>query len=75
VITSIRERDLGGALPAAVTVAGRSVRVVVTYGQGKPGEILALFGSSGRLEIAVREGSASRQLGLVRGDPVSARVG
>jgi len=33
--------------------------IVRTYGDGEPGALLALVGSSGRLEIAVREGSAA----------------
>jgi S-adenosylmethionine hydrolase len=74
VITSIRARDLDGAQPAGVVVAGREARVVHTFGEGAPGEPLALLGSSGRLEIAVREGSAARLLGLAPGAPVVARL-
>lgn len=74
VLTSIRRIDLGGAAPAAVVVAGRTARVVRTYGEGSKGELLALMGSSGRLEIAVREASAARMVGLVRGTPVVATV-
>ena len=39
-----------------------------TYAETEPGEPLAFFGSSGRLEIAVRGGSAAERLGLTRGD-------
>jgi len=38
-----------------------------TYAETEPGEPLALFGSSGRLEIAVRGGSAAAHLGLAKG--------
>ena len=73
VLTSIREADLrGGAVE--VIVAGRPARLVRTYGEGTPGEVLALVGSSGRLEIAVREGSAADALGLARGAPVVVRL-
>ena len=41
-----------------------------TYFDAAPGSPLALFGSSGLVEIAVRDGSAARQLGLRVGDPV-----
>lgn len=34
------------------------------YGEAGPGEPLALWGSNGRLEVAVREGSAARRLGF-----------
>jgi S-adenosyl-L-methionine hydrolase (adenosine-forming) len=73
VLTSIRDHDLGGA-PLEVSVAGRRTRVVRTYGEGRPGELLALVGSSGRLEIAVREGNAAQSLGFVRGTGVVARI-
>lgn len=40
------------------------------YWEGRRGKPLALFGSAGFLEIAVREGSAQKRLGLNRGDTV-----
>lgn len=40
------------------------------YWEGRKDEILALFGSAGFLEIAVREGSAQKRLRLGRGDPI-----
>lgn len=45
-----------------------------TYPEAEPGEALALFESTGRLEIAVREGSAARTLGLTRGAEVRLRA-
>jgi S-adenosylmethionine hydrolase len=41
-----------------------------TYGDAEPGRVLALLGSSERLELAVNRGSAADQLGLQVGDPV-----
>ncbi len=73
VITSIRDADLRGE-PFEVTVAGRRARVVRTYGDGRPGELLALLGSSGRLEIAVCEGNAAQLLCFRRGTEVVARI-
>ena len=61
-----------GPLPR-VEVAGLEARFVVTYGEGRPGELLALIGSSGRLELAVREGSAAAGLGALPGKPVRVR--
>ena len=75
VLTSILERDLGDARPLAVTAAGVPARFVRTFGDGAPGELLALVGSSGRLEIAIREGSAASRYGLARGAPVVVRIG
>jgi S-adenosylmethionine hydrolase len=53
-----------------VEVAGRELPLVRTYADVAPGEWLALVGSSGRVEIAVRNGHAARILGLARGSRV-----
>jgi hypothetical protein len=45
-----------------------------TYAQVEPGETLALVGSEGHLEIAVREGSAAQKTGLRPGDVVMLRL-
>ena len=47
-----------------------------TYSDVKTGEMLALVGSSGRIEIAVREGNAADRLALkqIRGTPVKVRA-
>ncbi len=74
-VTSIRSEDLGSAPVAAATVSGRPVRWVRTFGEGAKGELLAMAGSGGRVEIAVREGSAAALLGRVRGLPVLVRLG
>jgi S-adenosylmethionine hydrolase len=73
VVTSIRESDLGGPF-LEVLAAGHRARAVLTYGDGLPGELLALVGSSGRLEISIREGNAAQLLGFRRGDEVVARI-
>jgi len=41
-----------------VLVNGKEVPLVNTYGEAKEGELIALFGSEGLLEIAIRNGSA-----------------
>jgi len=74
VLTSIHERDLEGAVPVSVAVEGRAARPVATYGEGMAGELLALLGSSGRLEIAIREGSAAGLFPAVRGVRVVVRL-
>lgn len=73
VLTSIHAADLE-ARPASVTVAGAAARFVAAYGDGAPGELLALLGSSGRLELAVREGSAAERLGTYRDVPLVVRL-
>ena len=60
---------------ARVTVAGHDlVGVYRTYAQVPRGETLALVGSEGHLEIAVREGSAAQRLDLHPGDAVFLRL-
>jgi S-adenosylmethionine hydrolase len=41
-----------------------------TFGEGKPGELFVIPGSTGYLEIVVREGSAASLLGIKSGAPV-----
>jgi hypothetical protein len=59
----------------ALVVAGEReiAGVHCTYANVKRGEVLALVGSEGHLEIAVREGSGADRLGLQPGDPVELR--
>jgi hypothetical protein len=70
-VTSLRPEAEGG--PWVVEAAGRRLRFVRTYADAAVGEALALIGSSGRLEVAVRNGHASRTLGLARGARVTFR--
>jgi hypothetical protein len=56
------------ALRGGVVVAGgRVIPVRRTYADVGPGELVALHGSSGLLEIALRDGNAAAALGLRRG--------
>lgn len=73
-ITSIAARHLRARRMREVSVAGQTARPVSAFGEGEPGELLALVGSSGRVEVAVREGSAAKRLGAVRGTPVVVRT-
>jgi S-adenosylmethionine hydrolase len=45
-----------------------------TYGVAAPGALLALVNSDGRVEVAVRDGSAAARLGVGVGDEVRVRV-
>ena len=60
---------------ARIVFKRRKVRVVSSYGAGRPGELLALEGSLGWVELAIRETSAARAVGAQRGDPVAIRFG
>jgi S-adenosylmethionine hydrolase len=58
----------------SVEVAGRHVGTLQrTYADVPSGALLALVGSSGLVEIAVRDGSAARELAVGRGAPVLLR--
>lgn len=66
-ITDI-DRDALPAKDATVTIEGTDVgRVRDTYGDAVAGQPLALIGSSGRLEVAVRDGDAAQRLDCGRG--------
>jgi S-adenosylmethionine hydrolase len=43
----------------------------MSYGEGKPNQLLAVIGSSGMLEIAVNLGSAKQLLDCREGDEVA----
>lgn len=74
-VTSIRDADLGRGGVVEVDVGGRPARFVRTFGDGARGELLALVGSGGRLELAVREASAASSLGGGRGLAVRVVLG
>ena len=72
-ITNLTSRDLpgtaiarvpaGAIARAVVRVAGKPIPLVGCYGEREPGDGVALLGSSGRLEIAVVNGSAKDRYG------------
>ena len=72
-VTNLRHTDAPNV--ASVEAAGRVIGGVShSYGSAEEGAPLAVWGSGGRLEIAVRNGSAARTLALARGDRVLARL-
>src|SRR5438034_6646488 len=56
------------ALARIRAVNGTRVRTVETYEEGEPNELVALMGSSGRIEFALREGSAAARLHTAPGE-------
>jgi len=64
------ERLARGADVLTVRIAGRRMPVVRTYGDLPIGGAGALAGSHGRLEVAVREGSAAARFRVRRGTTV-----
>ncbi len=70
-VTDLRSSDMPGGR-ITVDVAGRVVRGVRrTYAEATG--LVAVVGSAGYLEIALRDGDAAQTLGVRRGDPVTVR--
>lgn len=59
-----------GPVAEARLGSSRTVPLRRTYADVDPGHAVALIGSSGRLEIAVRDGSAAESFGLGPGAPI-----
>jgi S-adenosyl-L-methionine hydrolase (adenosine-forming) len=57
-----------------IETAGRTFPIVRTYADSEVGDLMALVGSSGFVEIARRDGNAAHSLGLVRGAVVTLRA-
>lgn len=78
-ITNIDKETLSGFIgdeEFIIEIKGRSIPGLRrTYAEGEKGELLALMGSSDRLEIAVNHGNAGYTLGAGKGSPVEVRRG
>lgn len=76
-VTSVRARDLGALGPVetlVVQIEGKEMGGIVgCYGDLLPGAMGALIGSTNRLEISVREGSALAATGATRGARIRVR--
>jgi hypothetical protein len=61
-------------VPVRVEIAGHGIRgLVEAYADGPAEAAAAIVGSTGRIEVFVRDGSAARRLGVGRGAPVRVR--
>lgn len=58
---------------AVLEAGGKTMPIVTTYGDVGVGDLCALVGSAGWLEVACRDGSAAERLGLAPGIPVVLR--
>lgn len=79
-LTNLDERSLAEGFPGVapgdleVQVGGRRIAGLArSYGDARVGTVVAIVGSSGRLEIAQVGGAADARLGLGAGDAVSVR--
>jgi hypothetical protein len=67
-ITNLTASELGAAPVREVRIAGVIIRkIVATFGDGQPGELIALIDSSGRLSIGLVNGSAREKLQIGAG--------
>jgi S-adenosyl-L-methionine hydrolase (adenosine-forming) len=66
--------NLIGLRGGIVEVDGRRIPLRQTYAEVSSGDIVAVVGSTGFIEIAVRDGNAAEVLGLGRGAKVVLRV-
>jgi S-adenosylmethionine hydrolase len=57
-----------------IEIAGRVMPIVRTYADAATGDVVALVGSSGFVEIAQRHGNAARTLDVTRGSAVRLRA-
>lgn len=68
-ITNVKPTQAESSI--SVTVRGRRIDALSnTFGDVEAGELVAYVGSSGHLEIAIRDGNAARALGMDVGDVV-----
>ena len=74
VVESLLEAAGGEAAGILVYAGAARLPLAQTYADVAEGEGCALLGSSGRLELAVNQGSAAKELGLGRGDKVRLRA-
>jgi hypothetical protein len=75
VACNILKDDLGEALNdrrhiSVVVGKARILGLVHTFGEGRPGDVVALLGSTGNLIVSVVNGDAASVLGVHVGDPV-----
>ena len=68
IVTNLITRRAG-----TIEIAGRAIAIGRTYGDVGTGALIALTGSSGLVEVAVRDGSAASVLGVARGARVVLR--
>jgi S-adenosyl-L-methionine hydrolase (adenosine-forming) len=65
-----RQHLLGGIRPC-LRLAGKEIcGLANTFGEGQPGELLAMLDSSGQVSVCAVNGSASERLNVTTGEPV-----
>ena len=72
-VTMIGAELLEGGVSWTAEVGGREMPLLGTYADVGAGELLALVGSNGTVEVSLRDGDAAGHLGVEPGDAVSLR--
>ena len=72
-VTMVAAETLGAAASWTVEVGGESMPLVGTYAEVSAGELLALVGSGGTVEVSLRDGDAAKRLGVEAGGAVVLR--
>ena len=80
-ITNISPKDIpqifdGSSNAFKITVGKAEVTTLASnYAEGAPGELFAILGSTGFLEISANKGAASRAAGADKGSEVTVTIG
>ena len=70
-ITNIEQKILRGKTIKKITLKGKHInKIADSYAEGKHGELIALYGSAGFLEIACVNGNAHKKLRAEAGDTI-----
>jgi S-adenosylmethionine hydrolase len=69
-IDRVAVEAFAGGMPVRLTLAGRALRLVATYAEIGDGEVAALFGSAGFIEVAARSAPALGREGVEPGAPI-----
>jgi S-adenosylmethionine hydrolase len=73
--SNIRREHLGTPPGVKVSLCDEVIEgLVETFGERHPGELVALYGSTGNLIVSVVNGNAAMKLGAKVGDPVKAEL-
>jgi S-adenosyl-L-methionine hydrolase (adenosine-forming) len=73
-ITNLRRKDLGREF--SITVAGQPItKLCGSFSEANPGELFAIEGSAGFIELALNQGSAAERLKVERGAEIEVETG
>lgn len=75
IASNIMRAHLGESPAATIHICGVNIHGMVnTFGERPPGELIAIYGSSGNLIVSVVNGNAAQKLNARIGDPIEVGV-